>query len=408
MTSRLGRGENLSWTNYDYEKLSVSIEEVTGVLLSVTTLKRVFGRVKYNSAPAVTTLNTLAQYVGYADWQTFRQSVIVPEVAVTTEVKEEQPTRKKSNWYIWAGVALLALIILVAWVKRPGAGKASSVDTSSYAFSSSKVLTAGVPNSVVFNYNATAAGDDSVFIAQSWDISRRRQVDKQKSAYSTIYYYPGFFRARLLVGDKEVKHHDLIINSDGWLALQAQQEVPVYFKKSEYQRDSLITVSSALLETYKIPLQPTLPDIRIYNVQQLPGVMNDAFSFETTVKSDFSEGSAACQRISVLLLCENDVIVVPLSAKGCIGDLALVGGGTEVNSSSADLSGFGCDLHQWTNLAVIASGKKIRFNVNGKLAGELDIQSPPSAIVGVQYRFDGPASLCRSVFRAGEKTYKLL
>ncbi|NIG54759.1 hypothetical protein [Chitinophaga sp. Cy-1792] len=399
----------MSWTNYDYEKLSVSIEEATGVMLSVTTLKRVFGRVKYTSAPAVTTLNTLAQYVGYTDWQAFRQSVELPPATAEVTVAEPAPaTGKRRNWYGWAAAVILILVVMVAWIRRPGAGKAAAMDTALYTFSSTKVLTSGVPNSVVFNYNAAAAGDDSVFIAQSWDIRRRKQVDKDKRAYSAIYYYPGFFRARLLIGDKEVKHHDLIINSDGWLALQAQEEVPVYFKKTEYLQDSLITVSSALLDAYKIPLQPTLPDIRIYNVLQLPGIMNNQFSFETAVKSDFSEGSAACQRMTVFLLCENDVIMVPLSAKGCVGDLTLVGGGTEVNSSNTDLSGFGCDLHQWTNLQVVATGKKIQFNVNGKLAGELNIQSPPSAIVGIQYRFDGPASVRKAVFSAGNKTYTLL
>ncbi|MBV7533780.1 hypothetical protein [Chitinophaga sp. sic0106] len=401
--STLGRGDFITWTNYDYEKLSVDIEEKTGVLLSVTTLKRVFGRVKYNSAPAITTLNALAQYIGFADWQGFRLSQAAPaaEVPVPAPVRHLQ-------WRWWALGLLAVLLVTIAWIGRPGGGRAGSRDSSAYQFSSTKVLTAGVPNSVVFNYDANAAGDDSVFIAQSWDVSRRKAVDKRTSAYSSIYYYPGFFRARLLIGNDEVRYHDLIINSDGWLAVQAQEEVPVYFKKAEYEKDSQIIVSKGLLEKYKISLQPQLPAVRMYNVQRMPGLRGDNFTFETSLRSDFNEGSGACQRIDVLVLCENDVIIVPLSAKGCIGDLSLVAGGASVSSIVGDLSGFGCDPRQWVDLKITSGGGVFSFYVNGRLAYTLKAQNMPSAIVGVQYRFAGPAALRKAVFTTGERQFKLL
>ena len=70
---KLGWGHSTDWTNRDFDQLSEKIFEATGVNLSQTTLKRIWGKVKYDSAPTVTTLNTLAQFLGFEQWRDFRQ-----------------------------------------------------------------------------------------------------------------------------------------------------------------------------------------------------------------------------------------------------------------------------------------------------------------------------------------------
>ncbi len=57
-------GPSQHWSNYDFEKLSLAIEDKTGVVLSITTLKRIVGKVRYDHSPTLTTLNTLAKFPG--------------------------------------------------------------------------------------------------------------------------------------------------------------------------------------------------------------------------------------------------------------------------------------------------------------------------------------------------------
>jgi hypothetical protein len=71
--SKLGWGSSDGWVHYDFEKLSDIVNDSTGVRLSTSTLKRIWGKLKYDHAPTLTTLNTLAQFAGYADWRNFRQ-----------------------------------------------------------------------------------------------------------------------------------------------------------------------------------------------------------------------------------------------------------------------------------------------------------------------------------------------
>src|SRR6218665_2414127 len=82
--SKLNWGPTDRWTNKDFEKLSELIAGHTQTRLSISTLKRVWGKVNHDSLPSVATLNTLAQYHGYESWHHFRQE----HTSWTEETKE--------------------------------------------------------------------------------------------------------------------------------------------------------------------------------------------------------------------------------------------------------------------------------------------------------------------------------
>ena len=54
-----------------YEQLSADIQKITGELISVSTLKRLFGYIKPGTIPRPSTLSVLARYVGSAGWSDF-------------------------------------------------------------------------------------------------------------------------------------------------------------------------------------------------------------------------------------------------------------------------------------------------------------------------------------------------
>jgi len=70
--SNTGWGDSDEWTNQDFVLLSRKIQQRTGVALSHVTLKRVWGKVKYDSQPSTYTLDTLVQFLGYENWRDFR------------------------------------------------------------------------------------------------------------------------------------------------------------------------------------------------------------------------------------------------------------------------------------------------------------------------------------------------
>ena len=397
------RGASDNWSMYDFEKLSEAIYERTQVRLSVTTLKRIWGKLKYDSTPTLTTLNTLAQFAGFIDWRDFKQNedrpAEVPEVNTVTP----RPRRKIKR----LGVMLLGSMVLIAGVYflfLAARHKQTRYDPRQFEFSTDKMIGEGVPNSVVFHYTAKVK-PDSLFIVQTWDITRKTLVSADKHEHSAIYYYPGFFRTRLIADGQVVKRHDLWITSKGWLCLIEEEPIPVYFKKEQCQHNGIVEVNDTLLAPYRHSSKA--PRVRFFNQRDLGDLMNDNFTFETKVKNDFDDGTNACHYAQVLIQCKDDIIIIPLSARSCVGDLKLYFCGTGVESKSADLSGFGCDLTQWTSFRVETVNKTATIYVNNKKAYTLTFPNEPTGIVGVQYRFNGAAATKDTRFMARGKVWEM-
>lgn len=395
--NQLEWGETAGWSTADFEKLSEKIQEKTGVILSVSTLKRIFGRVDYQSTPSLTTLNTLAQFIDYEDWRAFRNSCDHKEAVQMEEPKEsvfeQQVAGGKKYNHLFIKVILSSLfLILLVFVANKFVLKKNKINESIFHFSSKTMLTQGLPNSVVFDYDASMANEeDSVFIAQSWDTSRKIQVDRNGKHHSSIYYYPGYFRAKLMVGNSIVREHDINIKTDGWLGLIEADwgKEPMYFKKTDITRPQEIAVSEELLKSYQVNLLSDAPPVRFYNQKDITGVMTNNFSFETYVKTGPAQGGNSCQRVEVLLQSKNDIIIAPLVNPACIGDIALIADGFYADSKQEDLSGFGCDLSEWVKLKIDCKNNRIRFSINDKLVYTTMIKNVPTEIVGVQYRFKG-------------------
>ena len=65
-------------TPKDCEQLSQLIDERLHQHVSTSTLKRLWGYVTNEFAPRTSTLNILAQFAGYADWNSFCKEEILP------------------------------------------------------------------------------------------------------------------------------------------------------------------------------------------------------------------------------------------------------------------------------------------------------------------------------------------
>jgi len=86
-------GPSDRWTNQDFERLSELILHKTKIKLSVSTLKRIWGKVTYPNLPSSNTLNALAMCNGYGSWRECwqQQHYIVKDQTKEAQVQEEVP-----------------------------------------------------------------------------------------------------------------------------------------------------------------------------------------------------------------------------------------------------------------------------------------------------------------------------
>jgi hypothetical protein len=389
---KLDWGASESWISVDFDNLQQRILDETGVSLSASTLRRIWGRVDYQHLPSNTTLNTLAQFAGYSDWRAFIKSQattdLPPDPARQLPVL---PVKSSINWvklsWIAGLVLIIALIGIVAFEQKP-----SQLNVNQYSFSS-KPLTRGIPNSVIFTYNSSASPTDSVYIQQSWDPRLQTLVDKDGQTHTSIYYEPGYYVAKLMIGKQIVKEHPLIIPTNGWLGCIATKPIPVYLKPSEFIGPDMMKLPVADIQHKNVALQPQAPLVKYFNVGNFDPISLADFSFTSDVKNEYGEGAAACQLAWIVLITNDMPITIPLSTKGCVSELTLLDGTYTVSGKKTDLSRFGVDFSKWVHVSCKSDGRKLYYHINGELAYEAALPQKKVSIVGIAYGFLGTGAV---------------
>jgi hypothetical protein len=403
--AKTGWGDSGEWTNQDFVILSEKIQERTGIALSHVTLKRVWGKVKYESLPNTHTLDTLVQFLGYGNWREFKsqngngngtavkqqiEQVTLNGNGIHSEAVPIPAVKKKSTLkpalFITAMVALAAVLIY-SYLSKPKVAK------SDYSFSSKTVVSEGVPNSVVFNFDATKSPYDSVIIQQSWDPNLQVKVSKYQHQHTSIYYLPDYYRAKLIVGGKIVSMHRLLIKSNGWVSAVMLAPVPVYFTKEDAMRDGKLSLSAEKIQSRNIKMQPSPPTVLYSNVRDLGEIYSNDFVFETSVRNDYREGAAACQNTVIYLLCEGTAVGIPLCSKGCVSNLDLLFTNFFESGKKADLSAFGVDFNSFVKVRVESKNGKGAIYLNDKLVYTVTHDIVRSKIIGFDFSFQGTGSI---------------
>ncbi len=391
--NQLGWGDALGWVSKDFEKLSLLITEKTKITLSHSTLKRIWGKVEYHHLPSITTLDTLAGFAGFESWRNFtvkhpeKENDLVP-VADTLAVLPVKRRISGITIIMIAGVVTV-MTLLGFYTFHKNATVAGFGD---YRFSS-RLLTKGIPNSVIFDYDASAAPTDSVYIQQSWDPTRRSLIFKNGHQHTSVYYIPGFYKAKLVIGTQVVKEHPLLIPTEDWLGLIYNQPVPVYLKSKDFMIDTLMRLPVAVIHSKNIALDPQPPLIKFINVGNFPPVSLDSFIFSCQVRSEYRGGAAVCGLSFVELVTDGGPIIIPLAVKGCASELNLISVDKMISGKTVDLSDFGTDVSNWVNVSCNSDGQKISYFVNGKLAYQCPYTERKIHIVGMSYSFLGTGAV---------------
>ena len=406
--SSTGWGDSSTWTNQDFVILSEKIQERTGVALSHVTLKRVWGKVRYDSLPNTHTLDTLVKFLGYENWRDFKSqnsngklngngtavNGVLKQVVEHIHEEPAKPEPKKSKLplkLIISVTGITSLAVLLVFINR-NKPKPVGADND-YKFSSKKIVTEGLPNSVVFNFDATKSPYDSVIIQQSWDTKLQVKVPKTQHQHTCIYYYPDYYKAKLIVGNRIVSMHRLLIKTKGWLPLVAQSPVPVYYNPEDAIANGKMSLSVEKIKARNINMQPEPPTVIYANVRDFGEIYSNDFTFETSLRNDYKEGAAICQLTKLYLLCEGTAIYIPLSAKGCISTNDLLFTNFYTSGKQEDLSQFGVDFNSFVKLRIESKNGKANILLDDKVVYTVKHDIIKSKIIGIYFSFQGTGTV---------------
>jgi hypothetical protein len=375
------------WRNYEFTELSEKILDATSVNLSVTTLKRIFGKLKYESLPSSATLNALAAFLGYSSWMEFKASNQLnnqPEKKINAEFNKKKTFLQKKIWPVAA--AAVGIIVILAFTFLSGKPVHQIKNEKEIVFTS-KPLAEGLPNSVVFNVDLKGNTPDRAVIQQSWDSTRTVALQPGQTEATGIYYIPGYFRAKLILDGKILKEHDLFIKSEKWMATIDHQPIPTYIKGDHLLLNEKLDVSENVLEEIKTFTKPTW--LSYHLVKPFNNLQSDNFSLESTIKNTFADGPAVCKTAKIFVLCSKGAFIIPFSIPGCISDVNLKVNDTYLHGKSNDLSFLSADFSDWANVKLEVKDRVMKIFLNNKLIRQETYKEDAGEVVGLRFSFLG-------------------
>jgi hypothetical protein len=378
------------WRNYEFTELSEKILDATGVNLSATTLKRVFGKLKYESLPSSATLNALAVFLGYTSWMALKskQSLTKQPEPLPDPLISEKSLKKEKLWpvaFLSVGlISILTFSFLSGKTNIPLKNERDIVFTS-------KPMAEGLPNSVVFNVDLKGNKPNKVVVQQSWDSTRTVTMTPGQKEATGIYYIPGYFRAKLILDGKIVKEHDLFIKSDKWMATIDYKPIPTYIKEKDLLVKEEMSVDDTILNEIKKSTEPIW--LTYHLVKPFGNLQSDNFSFESALKNTYADGPAVCKTAKIFILCSNGAFIVPVTLPGCIASVNLKANDNYLDGRSNDLSSFSADLANWTNVKVEVKNRVMKVLLNDKLIREETYKEDAGEIVGLRLSFLGAGAV---------------
>ena len=388
----LGWGNPSGWTHQDFVILSERILEKTGDMISATTLKRIWGRVTYKSQPSAHSLNTLARFLEFPSWREFQAMAEHRRQETDSVPTPVEPRRSLPRFSLYlAGIFILSAGATIWFGSTGSEATAPGVYLSGPVPFHVHPVATGVPNTVVFDYDLSRVEADSFFIQQSWDRSRRSPLDPNERTITSIYYYPGYFNAKLVANDSILVEAPVHVTTNGWLAIIHQDPVPVYLPDEAWANDGALALSKHwLLEHGYNPSE--LGITGFYNVGNLSHLSGDDLS--TTFRLiNTSTLNGPCKGTEVILRGNKSLIYFSMGIPGCAGKMHVMASDVYLDGSNNDLSTLGADFTQWQDIRVSTQNKTLTIQTGTNPPFEVAYTEDIGHLVGIWFRFEGSGAI---------------
>lgn len=189
---QLNWGPPGQWTGKDFDTLSEDIQRRTGQAISVTTLKRLWGRVQAKNPPSTSTLDILSQFADFEHWRGFKQSV-----RTRIDPSHSSSHQKKRLQRTVLGLVLMGVIIGLwqgyAYFTDRSALTSGDVDLQVH------MPTAGLPSSVRIDYDLKAGQASDVQLLSEGSAQEQVKLSQSKGSASFTYF-------SILANDQRILH----------------------------------------------------------------------------------------------------------------------------------------------------------------------------------------------------------
>lgn len=368
----------------DFEYLSSEIFRQTKIELSTATLRRIWSN-SYKSLPQVHTLNALAQYLGYSDWN---------HLKATSDTKPAVAKKTKAPVKNTALILLLITIVSSTLIAILNSGSAFQPLPEVSLFID-QAPTGSVPATVGFKYDISKA-KKPVSIELSWNPLERTLLDPKDSFYTGVYYYPDYHKTKLLQDDKVLTQVPVYVTTSGWHALVMKKENdihPVYIEKQDFLKDGQMGFDKETLAPYLLGQPELIQSVFTLSDSTLEQFQADDMVLKTRLKHFPDKSDPTCIHFIILLKAEHGNALIPVMKKGCYGSYALGFSEQSISGKTRDLSALAHDLHEYVDIYLKVKDHKVSLQVGSNAVYEFAYQQSLGALKVAKVMVNGVGSV---------------
>lgn len=404
-------GPIASWRYTEFRQLSEELTDLTGVSVSYMTLIRIFQKEDFKRSPQLATLDALAKYLDFEDWETFCRQQESPAITESQPVIDQQdlkldPARRKTQL---VGVLIFLGLILLFWLLST---KDQPVEQQASVYLESVEEKVMVPEMFSFRYKVPGRGyflwlKTMAFLPDSLyqpplNTDGLKELDPRDSILTWNadgLTFPGPYTATIVKEGRVLSEADVYLETEEWIGV-----VRAKGREKTRQRFEPIIVNTVHNEQGQldIPL-PILQDIqenymeKNFEVNYFVGkdfeVDANQMQFEAKVIVTFPVELVNCKYVRISLLTTNGMIEVPLVQKGCKTLLR-----TWVSEKADSYKNRSMEQYQADSLSIESVGIHTRDKTafiywNNRLIDEIPYSNLLGQLRAIRFKFDGYGKL---------------
>ncbi len=386
---KLQWGASHNWTNREFTELSILVSEKSGISISTSSLRRLFGRSTdyqkpYN--PQLETKNALAKFLDYNSWHEYKQKKI-PESNKSAITKKRVLTIA-----IIFGVSILVAIILFYNINI--VSKNPFFLKGDFNFSGKDLVSNELPHTILVKYNVSEL-EKPLYI--DWDDvspdatggSDYEIITSDSGSFTHTYFFKDKYDIRLL--DKNhntVSTLQAIMYSNSWECYVYQGETKLLTDSLYFICDSVMYADNAYLANKGIDF--TKPYRVIYrNLSQFSADANN-YTFSVDFLPEFRQGYIECGHVQIEVIGSGGGNLITLMQNGCTGQLgAIYLNKVILSGKKTDLSAFAVSDRVWQNLKLHVRNDSTFISLRDQNILSIDSPSSIENILGIRIEFLG-------------------
>ena len=412
---QLNKGPVSEWSQRDFVGLSETIEAQTKEQISVTTLKRVFGKVEYNGLPYIHTLNVLAQFTGHLHWSAFKkkelgiedEDIEIPkpqqnrnnELIKNSQVKRgnEFITSKTKHW-IKGFVLMVGLGLFFGlgwygswwWWKGRWLVPETKNNIDSPGKLSTEILNQDtIPVVVKFNYQGPVSDPDELTVI-SLEPGKMEHFAINGAGYGKslhTYTEPGIYPVRIFCNRRQLAYYPFLVSDKKWAAKISQGRKSIKIKLDLSQQPFLKfnneSISQVGIDT-NARFMINLIKFKDY------GLSGDSFTFISPIRNNQIKPELKDQLSKIILRCANNSIHIQMAKiRPRYGFFMQISDNYLNKENQKDQKRFIHSMENWRVVKIQTKGKLCKVWIDDNLVLQKPYSLPLGDVMGVEYFFSG-------------------